>query len=391
MPPSIKADCSVADSTAILNSWLNGLPSGSSVQFPANGCFHIQGSLWLYNTTDLTINGNDSTILQTVPGPESVVQPIVYLTQDTQLVMKDLTIDGAYNGSNGGVNFEGDYGLLLEADHGVTLNDISVNNIQVDFIDLNAPDSGVTGSDTSLNSDIFVTHSTFQHCGYHGLTIESADGVAFSHDAFSEIGTDAMDFEYDVYSTTFDAQGNPQEAAQDNIRIIDDTWNDFGDDWFASLQGQVPGVQEQNVMLSGNTINAQSPLVEIGGTNPYLTSSQYWNIGLTIADNTGLQGAIPIRGGSITTPFAGSAMSIEAVVNANIRANTFPMFDGTPDYFPNTPYLAVLQALELKNLTMTGNNFSGALGILDPTSLANTNLVEHGNLYGTNGAQSDSG
>jgi hypothetical protein len=80
----------------------------------------------------------------------------------------------------------------------------------------------VTGSDTSLNSDIFVTHSTFHHCGYHALTIESADGVAFSQDAFSEIGTDAMDFEYDVYSTTFDAQGNPQEAAQDNIRIITD-------------------------------------------------------------------------------------------------------------------------------------------------------------------------
>jgi len=103
MPPGIKADCSVPDSTAILNSWLNGLPSGSSVQFPANGCFRIQGSLWLHNTAGLTINGNDSTILQTVPGPESVVQPIVYLTQDTQLVMKNLTIDGAYNGSNGGV------------------------------------------------------------------------------------------------------------------------------------------------------------------------------------------------------------------------------------------------------------------------------------------------
>lgn len=179
----------------------------------------------------------------------------------------------------------------------------SRSNIQGDFIDLNVPNSGVTGSDTSLNSDIFVTHSTFHHCGYHGLTIESADGVAFSQDAFSRIGTDAMDFEYDVYSTTFDAQGNPQEAAQDNVRIINDTWSDFGGDWFASLQGQLPGVQEQNVVLSGNTINAHSPLVEIVGTNPYLTSSQYWNIGLTIADNTSLQGAIPIRGGSITTPF----------------------------------------------------------------------------------------
>ena len=83
-------------------------------------------------------------------------------------------------------------------------------------------------------------------------------------------------------------------------------------------------------------------------------------------------------------------MSIEAVVNTNIRANTFPMFDGTPDYFPNTPYIAVLQALEMQNLTMTGNNFSGALGILHPTSQANTNLVESGNHFGVNGIQADS-
>jgi hypothetical protein len=40
---------------------------------------------------------------------------------------------------------------------------------------------------------------------------------------------------------------------------------------------------------------------------------------------------------------------------------------------------------------MTGNNFSGALGILDPTSQANTNLVERGNLFGANGAQIDDG
>jgi hypothetical protein len=39
---------------------------------------------------------------------------------------------------------------------------------------------------------------------------------------------------------------------------------------------------------------------------------------------------------------------------------------------------------------MTGSNFSGALGILHPTSQANTNVAERGNLYGANGAQIDS-
>ena len=146
------------------------LRAGHSVSYER--LFQIQGSLWLHNTTGLTINGNDSTFLQTVAGPESALRPIVYLTQDTRLVMKNLTIDGAYNGSNGVVNYEGDDGLLLEADHGITLNRINVNYVQGDFIDLNAANSGVTGTDGSLNTGIFVTHSMFHDAGYHGLTIE---------------------------------------------------------------------------------------------------------------------------------------------------------------------------------------------------------------------------
>ena len=94
------------------------------------------------------------------------------------------------------------------------------------------------------------------------------------------MGVDAMDFEYDVYSTAFDALGNPQEAAQDNVSITNDTWTNFQDIWFSSLQGQSLGVQQQNVLLVNNTIDAQSPLIAITVINPYLTPSQYWNKGL---------------------------------------------------------------------------------------------------------------
>ena len=198
-----------------------------------------------------------------------------------------------------------------------------------------------------------------------------------------------MDFEYDVYSTTFDAQGNPQEAAQDNIRIINDTWKDFGGDWFASLQGQLPGVQQQNVMLSGNRINAHSPLVEIVGTNPYLTPNQYWNSNLTIANNRGLQTAVPTTSASIADPPGNvAAMQIQGVANTNISGNVLPLFDGAPDYFANTPYVAVLQAYEDQNITMKGNDFSGAYDILQAGSGGNT-VSQCGNTYGVNGVQTD--
>lgn len=43
------------------------------------------------------------------------------LWQDTNLTIEDLTIDGAYNGNNGGEGDKGDYGFVLEGDSGSPL------------------------------------------------------------------------------------------------------------------------------------------------------------------------------------------------------------------------------------------------------------------------------
>jgi hypothetical protein len=389
-PATIPADCSQPDSTDALESWLNALPADSSVVLPSNGCFHIQGSLWIHNTSGLTVDANGASFVQ-VAGPVAVVKPIVFLTQDSQFTLENLTIQGGYNGSNGGVDYEGDYGLLLEADHDVTLNQVTVNNIQGDFINLQAPDSGVTGDDQSLNTNIQVTNSEFHWCGYHGLTIESADGATFAHDSFSDIGVDAMDFEYDTYSTGF-IGSQPEYAAEDNIQIVDDTWTSFGFYWFASLQGQLPGVQEQNVTLSGNTIINSTPasLFAVLGPDQAKTAPQYQFTGLVITDNRWTNGtATNDTAGSITTPYASSGANITHANDVTISNNMFPLNDGTPTYFPNTPFLAAMQADSVSGLRVENNNFTGALGVLHPYSADNANVTECGNRYQVDGSSVD--
>jgi hypothetical protein len=389
VPPSIPSDCSVPDSGPTLGAWLNSLPANSTVSLPTNGCFNIAHSLDIHNTSGLTILGNGATLSQTVPGGVNApIQGILYLRQNTKLAIEGLKVNGAYNGTNGGSRYEGNYGLFMEANHGIGIDNMTMSNIQGDFMILDPPRNGDTGTDTSLNTNVTIQNSTFTNAGYHGLTVESVNGLTVNNNTFTNMGVDAIDMEYEDYSTAF-VNGQPIQAAEDNIHITNNTWSNFQDDWFASIQGQLPGVQEQNVSLLGNSIDAHSPLVEIVGTNPYLTPSQYWNTNLTVAFNRGLQGAIPTRGGSITDQFAGSGMSIEAVVGVKIDGNIIPLFDGTPDYFPNTPYMAVLQALEIQNLTMQGNYFHGALGILHPSSVANTNVKECNNYYGVNAAQTD--
>jgi hypothetical protein len=389
VPSNIKADCSVADSGPALGDWLNSLPANTTVEFPTNGCFHILHSLDIHGTTGLTIDGNGSTLSQTFDNGAGDVQGILYLSQDTNFAVSDLKVTGAYNGSNGGGGYEADYGLFMEANHGVTITNMHMIDIQGDFIILDPPQNNDTGTDQSLNTNVKITNSTFTNAGYHGITIESVNGFTFEHNTVTNVGVDAIDAEYDTYSTSFDANGNAEQAAQDNIIIAGNTWTNFGDIWYASLQGQLPGVQQQNVNLSYNTINGGSGIVEITGTNQGLTTPQYQNRGLTIAFNKGLQPAVGTTGASIAgTPGTTAAMQIQYVTNATIAGNVLPLFDGTPRYFANTPYVSVLQAYGIHNLTMKSNNFSGAYDILQAGSSGNT-ILQRGNKYGVKGSSTD--
>jgi hypothetical protein len=200
-----------------------------------------------------------------------------------------------------------------------------------------------------------------------------------------------MDFEYDTYSSGF-VGSQPSYAAEDNIRIVDDTWTRFQFYWLASIQGQLPGVQERNVTLSGNTIMDSSPasLLMVVGSNQAKTAAKYQLTGLTITDNRWMHGPITNdTSGSITTPYASSGANVSYANDVTISNNTFPVFDGTPTYFPDTPFLAVLQADSVSGLRIENNDFTGALGVLHPISAGNSTVVECGNRYRVNGSAND--
>ena len=389
-PATIAANCS-ADVGQALGDWLSSRPANSVVSLPSGACYRIDTSLIIHNTSGLTINGNGSLLSQSKAGGQGTdVQGIVYLRQNANLTLSGLKVAGAFNGTNGGVSYEGNYGLFMEANHTVTVTGMNMSNIQGDFIILDPPQNNDTPGDNSLNTAVNIQSSTFTNAGYHGLTVESVNGLTVNNSTFTNMGVDAIDMEYDVYSTAFDAQGNPLQAAQDNVSITNDTWTNFQDDWFASIQGQSPGVQQDNVLLSNNTLDANSPLIQDVGTNPAITPTQYQNRGLIVTLNKNLMPAIGTSGASIADPNPGhvSAMQIQGVVNANISGNIFPVFDGLPDYFANTPYISVLQAYENPNLIVRSNSFVGAYSILQAGSAANT-VTECGNGYGVIGLQGD--
>lgn len=371
-PGTINTTCT-ADDTAALNAFFAGLSAGSVVNLASGGCYNVTTTLAIHNLSSLTLNGNGSTIKQTVAGiGDDSVDPIVSLIEDSHLNVNHLTLDGKYDGAtNGGDFYEGNYGWLLEADAGVILNNDTTENIQGDFLILQAPNDVLDGS-TALNTNVTVKNSTFTSAGYHGLTVESANGALFTHDAFSDMGVDAMDFEFDTFSTRF-VGGLPKFAAENNITVSHDTWTNFNDDWFASLQGQTPGVTEHNIVLAANTISVSalgSPLLEVTGTAQASTTPQYQNTGLTVINNT-WNGANPITGFGGGTTAGGLISNVNKVT---ISGNSFPMQG--PNY--------AIKLLSAKGVSITQNSFTGAPdGVIDPSSSGNTITVECGNTYAT--------
>ena len=409
MPSSINDTCA-ADDSAALSNWLNSLPPGTTAELPPHGCLLIDGTLNITGTSGLFIQGNQASLEQESAPP--VGGPIVELTSDTNLTVVSLNIVGAYDRTAAPVN-EGNYGIVMKADDGVSLVGVNVSDVQGDGLYLSPPYDLDT---VALNQRVSLLWDTFSDIGYHGLTVESVNGLTINQTAWTNLGTDAMDFEVDDYPSGAPNPGSNIATffAQDNILIENSTWTNFGADWLASLQGQVKGcdptpsnpingcasVQEQHVTLTGNTVNADSPLVQISGASFTAVPATYYNLGLTITNNKFGSGyaAKPVYGGSIGNPNkpVGFAMAIYNVAGLVMTGNTFDVYDGTCDppssfsYFCETPYVSAADLAGVIYSTVEHNDFSGAYDILWPVdATAGNAFTECGNTYGVNGAQVD--
>jgi chitodextrinase len=404
VPASIPNDCSV-DVSSQLSDWISnvggtGAPAGSIISFPAHSCYLIEKSLKVQSTQNITIEGNGATLERTGLSDIAVsdVRPLLFLLQNSHLTINNLNINGSYDGNNyGGPAFEGHDGIQLESNNNTIINSVNVNNVQGDGISLQFDSGGkLTNGDKSINYHTVVTNSKFNNVGYHGITFEAVNGATFNNDTFSNVAVDGIDAEYDLYPTGFDSNGNPQPAADNNIYIVNNNWINCHYTFFVSAQGQ--GVPEQNVVVSGNKIESSQPLFGFGGASETKLPSKYWTQGLFIQNNTFTSSngvsytARALFGGSIAASKpVDMVMNFKNVNDLNISNNNFPVADGTPTYYHNTPYLSALNAEFITNnnfnsttkpgLNLVNNNFDGAYNIFYPTSTSNSITNECGNSF----------
>lgn len=370
--PTTTTAAPTCDSGADLQATIAAAAPGSTVRL--SGCYTTRSTVTVSDTVGLTIVGNGATLTQTTLGPKTTQRPVLDLDGNVGLTWRGFTVSGSYDGStDGGVSYEGDGGVLLTGNTTLDLQ-IDVNDVQGDFVDV------LHGAGSSLNTGINWRDSTMTDAGYHGVVLEAVDGITFSGDHFVRIGENAIDLETDIYSTGFDTKGDPIFAAEDDVWFVGDTFRNFainGGDWFASLQGQTPGVQEQNVNLIGNRIVGSTPLVQVEGTED--AAPQYALSGLNIVGNYSVSPARSTSGGTPGQADVGSVMTILNADDVTVQLNYLPVMTS------NGAYLDALKAKNVSGLVDSGNGFPGALNVLHPASSGNSAQQVCANRYGSTG------
>jgi hypothetical protein len=186
-PISIADNCS-KDASSQLTFWFASLPAGSTVNFPSKACYLVsisQALFTLQNTNDLTVNANGTTLKQTHYAGSNTWQPILSLASNTNLTINDLTILGPY--SNSGEYNEGDYGVLLTNNNGVTLNKITITSVDGDGLGLYPGN----GRGPAVNWNVTVDHSLIENIGYHAITPEASDGFTLENSVVTSGDIDA--------------------------------------------------------------------------------------------------------------------------------------------------------------------------------------------------------
>jgi hypothetical protein len=245
VPAAIPHDCS-RNVTPALNRWVQEVPDGSTINFPAGGCYEVDGHFVVGDRNDLTFNGNGATLEQkTVKGNSA---PMMQFVGGSNLTVENLTLLGAnptpaYNPS---LEFSG--GLKIAGVDGATIQNMTIQHMYGDFMT-------IENENATPAQNITVTGGNFDVAGRQGISVVDADGVDINGVTLGNTHSDDFDLESSAYS-----------QADNNVTIENTTAFGSGQIWFsAGGTGTHSGtvVVRNNVMTTaaaGTVVSAWAPL-----------------------------------------------------------------------------------------------------------------------------------
>lgn len=342
IPPSIDATGS-RDVTAALQSFLDSVPDGATIEFPDSARYRAEGGLAFMNRRGLTLDGHGATILattdgRTIPPPERGSRSRwprnrrhLLFVGGGDIVLRDLAVKGAHPA--GGVaeaayvkELEAQHGLEFHGVEGVELDRITVTDVYGDFVYLGA-NAG------SWTRNVRIHDSRFERNGRQGIAITAAEDVVIEH---NYIGNNRR--------ATLDLEPNRDQGGARRIVVRDNT---IGPGRLFFLASKGAGSNITDVTIEGNRLRGRA--LNIFVVPPPGHRRAHFRILNNTSDDKqgGAQGLFAYMG----SPPA--LMTFERIDGLEVRGNVNPL--------PASQQMIGVRALESCNVTVTGNRFPGAV------------------------------
>jgi hypothetical protein len=139
VPATIVSDCS-KPVDAELNSWLAGVPDGSTVSFRPGACYAQEQRIVLKNRNDLVIDGRGAMFKSSAANDNSKLVPNWFLMRSDRITLRDMTIVGNFDDPGpptplrGSVTSNAGVGIFGGSD--IEVSDVTIHNVFGDGVSL---------------------------------------------------------------------------------------------------------------------------------------------------------------------------------------------------------------------------------------------------------------
>jgi len=341
VPTSIDAG-GVTDVTHALDAYLAAVNSNTTVVFPVNGRYRIEGTLLIRGKDSVTIDGNNSTFFAMTSGLAGPPPPNCHgngpchpnrsrmqwdFESDTNLYVHDINVIGAStNPGTAGTHqlaYEAQHAFNIGSGNNVVLDHVTAKNTWGDLVNIGG------GISNRAATNVTVSNSTLDGASGQCVAIVDASHVLIEHNS---IGLHAG-----CKRSLFDFEAN---VPSNVITYITIEGNQLGQSRFSTVADAGSSATEHDITIDNNHMRRE-PLVILVKGYPTARRSNY-----RITNNVGVNGHNQ------------GSMSFTYVDGVVISGNTQPF---RADNWPRISWLGAQAPVWLNcstNISVTGNDFT---------------------------------
>jgi hypothetical protein len=228
------------DVTAQLRAFIDNVPDGSTISFPAGARYRIDGSLIIEDRNHLIFEGNGAEFVAVSDADRN--RRHWWIRDSDDITIRDLAVRGANpNAGTGDAAYRSDreaqHGFDFAGVKGALLERVTVTDVYGDFVYIG---SGARG----LSSDITVRDSDFERNGRQGISITGGEDVRIEHNTISQ-----------VRRSTFDIEPNGATWGARRVTITD---NAIGPGRLNFIAGHGYAAPVEDIMVSGNRLRGKT-------------------------------------------------------------------------------------------------------------------------------------